>query len=79
MNAIASGRVQTERVIRTWGTLESPAPGGDPQDLVGRRRDYLFWIGEPGHTAATAMFLASDAGRMITGATIPADGGRSAY
>lgn len=79
VNAIASGRVQTERIVRTWGTLEQAAAGGDPQDPVGRLREYPFWIGDPEHVAATAVFLASDAARMITGATIPADGGRSAY
>jgi NAD(P)-dependent dehydrogenase (short-subunit alcohol dehydrogenase family) len=84
VNCIASGRVQTDRIIRTWGTLEQaaqrgPKDGGDPQDPVGRQREYPFWIGEPEHIAATAVFLASDGARMITGATIPADGGRSNY
>ncbi|MDB5415440.1 MAG: NAD(P)-dependent dehydrogenase, short-chain alcohol dehydrogenase family [Rubritepida sp.] len=79
VNCIASGRVQTDRIIRTWGTLEQAAKGGDPQDPVGRQREYPFWIGEPEHIAATAVFLASDGARMITGATVPADGGRSAY
>jgi NAD(P)-dependent dehydrogenase (short-subunit alcohol dehydrogenase family) len=79
VNAIASGRVMTERVIRTFGTLEEGSAGRDPQDPLGRLRDYPFWIGDPEHIAATAVFLASDAARMITGATIPADGGRSAY
>jgi NAD(P)-dependent dehydrogenase (short-subunit alcohol dehydrogenase family) len=78
VNCIASGRVMTERVIRTFGTLEESV-GRDPQDPVGRQRDYPFWIGEPEHIAATAVFLASDGARMITGATVPADGGRSAY
>jgi NAD(P)-dependent dehydrogenase (short-subunit alcohol dehydrogenase family) len=78
-NAIASGRVMTERIIRTWGRLEQQANGQDPQDPVGRAREYPFWIGEPEHIAAIAVFLASDAAHMITGATIPADGGRSAY
>lgn len=79
VNCIASGRVQTARIIRTWGTLEQAAKGGDPQDPVGRLREYPFWVGEPEHIAATAVFLASDGARMITGATIPADGGRSSY
>ncbi len=80
VNCIASGRVMTDRVIRTFGTLEEAAqPGRDPQDPIGRMREYPFWIGEPEHIAQTALFLASDASRMITGATIPADGGRSAY
>jgi len=78
VNCIASGRVMTERVIRTWGTLEESV-GRDPQDPVGRQRDYPFWIGEPEHIAATAVFLASDGARMITGVTVPADGGRSSY
>jgi NAD(P)-dependent dehydrogenase (short-subunit alcohol dehydrogenase family) len=76
VNCIASGRVMTERVIRTFGTIEEAR---DPQDPAGRQREYPFWIGDPEHIAATAVFLASDAARMITGATIPADGGRSAY
>jgi NAD(P)-dependent dehydrogenase (short-subunit alcohol dehydrogenase family) len=80
VNCIASGRVMTERVIRTFGTLEEAAvPGRDPQDPVNRMKEYPFWIGDPEHIAATAVFLATDAARMITGATIPADGGRSAY
>ena len=40
---------------------------------------YPFWFGEPGDIANIALFLASDESRMITGAAIPADGGRSAY
>jgi NAD(P)-dependent dehydrogenase (short-subunit alcohol dehydrogenase family) len=78
-NVIASGRVMTERIIRDWGTLSEQGNGRDPQDPVGRLREYPFWVGEPEHIAATAVFLASDAARMITGATIAADGGRSAY
>lgn len=69
----------TERIIRTWGDLSSDRVKNDPQDPVGRLRDYPFWVGEPEHVAATAVFLASDAARMITGATVAADGGRSAY
>jgi NAD(P)-dependent dehydrogenase (short-subunit alcohol dehydrogenase family) len=80
VNCIASGRVMTERVIRTFGSLEEAKTSGrDPQDPIGRMREYPFWVGDPEHIAATAVFLASDAARMITGATIAADGGRSAY
>jgi NAD(P)-dependent dehydrogenase (short-subunit alcohol dehydrogenase family) len=78
-NVIASGRVMTDRIIRQWGGLDAQSDGRDPQDPVGRLREYPFWVGEPEHVAATAVFLASDAARMITGATIAADGGRSAY
>ena len=42
-------------------------------------KTYPFWFGEPEDVANIALFLASDESRMITGASIPADGGRSAY
>ncbi|HEY8611333.1 MAG TPA: SDR family oxidoreductase [Roseomonas sp.] len=79
VNAIASGRVMTERILRDWGTLDPADEGRDPQNPAARAREYPFWVGDPEHIAATAVFLASDAARMITGATIPADGGRSSY
>ena len=40
---------------------------------------YPYSLGEPGDIASIALFLASDDSRMITGATIAADGGRSSY
>ncbi|MCX7137560.1 MAG: SDR family oxidoreductase, partial [Proteobacteria bacterium] len=49
------------------------------QDAKGRTQEYPFWLGEPIDIANIALFLASDESRMITGAVIPADGGRSAY
>ena len=42
-------------------------------------KDYPFWVGKPEDIANIALFLASEESRMITGAAIPADGGRSAY
>jgi NAD(P)-dependent dehydrogenase (short-subunit alcohol dehydrogenase family) len=39
----------------------------------------LYWVGLPEDIASIALFPASDESRMITGATIPAEGGRSAY
>ena len=42
-------------------------------------REYPFWVGQPEDIAAIALFLASDESKMIAGAAIPADGGRSAY
>jgi NAD(P)-dependent dehydrogenase (short-subunit alcohol dehydrogenase family) len=76
---IASGRVMTDRIVRQWGRPDVQSEGRNPQDPVGRLREFPFWVGEPEHVTATAVFLASDAARMITGATIAADGGRSAY
>jgi NAD(P)-dependent dehydrogenase (short-subunit alcohol dehydrogenase family) len=40
---------------------------------------YPFSVGDPEDIANIALFLASDKARMITGATIAADGGSSAY
>lgn len=78
-NVIASGRVMTDRIKRDWGELTEQDAHRDPQDPVSRAKEYPFWVGEPEHIAATAVFLCSDAARMITGSTIAADGGRSAY
>lgn len=78
-NAICAGRILTERILNNYGTADAPGPVADRQDAAGRVRDYPFWVGRPEDIANIALFLASDESRMITGATIPADGGRSAY
>ena len=79
-NAICAGRIATERNLVKYG---ADGKGGgtivDRQDAAGRSKDYPFWMGEPIDIANIALFLASDESRMITGATIAADGGRSAY
>jgi len=74
VNCICAGRIETARVRRTYGQ-----PGRDPQDAAGQVRTYPFWVGQPEDIANIALFLASDESRMITGAAIAADGGRSAY
>jgi NAD(P)-dependent dehydrogenase (short-subunit alcohol dehydrogenase family) len=79
VNAIAAGRVHTQRNLDTIGTPEQPGPMIDRQDAASRVKDYPFWVGQPVDIANVALFLASDESRMITGATIPADGGRSSY
>lgn len=79
VNAICAGRILTERILRQYGTREQPGLVPDPQDANARVRDYPFWVGGPDDIANIALFLASDESRMITGASIPADGGRSAY
>lgn len=78
-NAIASGRILTERILRTYGPPGGTGPVVDRQDAAGRVRTHPFWIGRPEDIANIALFLASAESRMITGATIAADGGRSAY
>ncbi len=79
VNAICAGRILTERITRSYGTPDQPGPVNDRQDAAGRSKEYPFWVGKPEDIANIALFLASDESRMITGATIPAEGGRSAY
>ncbi len=80
VNAICAGRIQTERNVRKYG---ADGMGGgsivDRQHAADRVKDYPLWVGQPIDIANIALFLASDESRMITGAAIPADGGRSAY
>jgi len=78
VNAICAGRILTERILARYGTPDDPKPAED-QQADARVKEYPFWVGTPGDIANIALFLASDESRMITGATIPADGGRSAY
>jgi NAD(P)-dependent dehydrogenase (short-subunit alcohol dehydrogenase family) len=78
VNAICAGRILTERILARYGTPDDPTPAED-QQADQRVKDYPFWVGAPKDIAGIALFLASDESRMITGAAIPADGGRSAY
>jgi NAD(P)-dependent dehydrogenase (short-subunit alcohol dehydrogenase family) len=78
VNAICAGRILTERILARYGTPDAPKPAED-QQADQRVKDYPFWVGTPADIATIALFLASEESRMITGAAIPADGGRSAY
>jgi NAD(P)-dependent dehydrogenase (short-subunit alcohol dehydrogenase family) len=78
VNAICAGRILTERILARYGTPDDPKPAADQQADI-RVKEYPFWVGRPEDIANIALFLASDESRMITGAAIPADGGRSAY
>jgi NAD(P)-dependent dehydrogenase (short-subunit alcohol dehydrogenase family) len=78
VNAICAGRILTERIVSRYGTPDAPKPAEDQQADT-RVRDYPFWVGVPEDIANIALFLSCAESRMITGAAIPADGGRSAY
>ena len=79
VNTICSGRVNTERVRETYGIPGYAGQAKDPMDVDEQVKTYPFWFGEPEDMANIALFLASNESRMITGASIPADGGRSSY
>jgi NAD(P)-dependent dehydrogenase (short-subunit alcohol dehydrogenase family) len=79
VNCICAGRINTERVRRTYGMPGKPGSAPDRQNVTEQIKTYPFWVGEPEDIAAITLFLASNESRMITGAAIAADGGRSAY
>jgi NAD(P)-dependent dehydrogenase (short-subunit alcohol dehydrogenase family) len=80
-NAIAPATVRTERSIARWenpqSTASKPTPAVHARNAATRKL-YPFSVAEAHDIAAVALFLASDESRTITGAVIPADGGRSA-
>ena len=67
VNTIAPGLVRTDFARALW---ENPERLAIVEEHYPMRR-----IGEPDDIAGTAVFLASDAGRYITGQTIVVDGG----
>ena len=72
--------MKTERVAQRFGDL-GDATSGTPraQAMKAQLKRYPFSVGEPEDIARIALFLVSDEARMITGVTIPADGGLSSY
>ena len=80
-NAIAPATVRTERSISRWENKEStslkPSPAVQAR-MAATRKLYPFSVAESEDIAAIAVFLASNESRTLTGAVLPADGGRSA-
>ena len=78
-NVICAGRITTERTKKRYGLGGNAPTIADRENTSARTAEYPLWLGQPEDIANVALFLASDESRMITGATIAADGGRSAY
>jgi NAD(P)-dependent dehydrogenase (short-subunit alcohol dehydrogenase family) len=79
-NAIGPGNVRTERHLkRYYDRLPDEKPTGAMLEYQLGNKLYPFSTGDPIDIAHIVVFLASDESRMLTGATIAADGGRSAY
>jgi NAD(P)-dependent dehydrogenase (short-subunit alcohol dehydrogenase family) len=77
-NVICPGGVRSKRNLLRYGIHGSVSDGvAAERERIARK--YPFSYGDPIDIANIALFLASDESRMITGATIAADGGRSAY
>lgn len=72
VNAVAPGYIRTEM------TESLIASGEIDAEAVARRCPLGRW-GRPEDVAEVVVFLASDAARYVTGATLLVDGGWSAY
>lgn len=75
VNAICSGRIDTERVRQRLADYDEDRLAA--LDVMDAR--YPFQSGTALDIAHIAVFLASEESRMINGAAIPANGGRTAY
>jgi len=71
VNTLSPGAVETERLVRRFGDMESARRISGPKHLLGR-------LGQPREIAAAAVFLASDAASFMTGADLLVDGGYNA-
>jgi NAD(P)-dependent dehydrogenase (short-subunit alcohol dehydrogenase family) len=71
VNTLSPGAVETERLVRRFGDMETARRTAGPKHLLGR-------LGQPDEIATAAVFLASDASRFMTGADMLVDGGYNA-
>jgi NAD(P)-dependent dehydrogenase (short-subunit alcohol dehydrogenase family) len=71
VNTLSPGAIETERLVRRFGDMETARRTAGPKHLLGR-------LGQPDEIAAAAVFLASEASRFMTGADLLVDGGYNA-
>jgi NAD(P)-dependent dehydrogenase (short-subunit alcohol dehydrogenase family) len=71
VNTLSPGAVETDRLVRRFGDMETARRVSGPKHLLGR-------LGRPDEIATAALFLASDASRFMTGADLLVDGGYNA-
>jgi NAD(P)-dependent dehydrogenase (short-subunit alcohol dehydrogenase family) len=71
VNTLSPGAVETERLIKRFGDMETARRLSGPKHLLQR-------LGQPEETALAAVFLASDASSFMTGADLLVDGGYNA-
>lgn len=81
-NAIGPGSIRTERHLaryhnKDWMYNEKPTGAALERQIA--QKLYPFSAGDPIDIAHIVVFLASEESRMLTGTTIAAEGGRSAY
>jgi len=71
VNALSPGAVETDRLVKRFGDMETARRIAGPKHLLGR-------LGQPDEIAAAAVFLASDASSFMTGSDMLVDGGYNA-
>lgn len=71
VNTLSPGAVETGRLVKRFGDMETARRVSGPKHLLGR-------LGQPDEIAAAAVFLASDASSFMTGADLLVDGGYNA-
>ena len=71
VNTLSPGAVETQRILRRYGSFEAAREGLGSKHLLGR-------LGQPQEIAAAAVFLASDAASFVTGSDLLVDGGYTA-
>jgi NAD(P)-dependent dehydrogenase (short-subunit alcohol dehydrogenase family) len=71
VNTLSPGAVETERLVKRFGDMETARRVAGPKHLLQR-------LGQPDEIADAAVFLASDASRFMTGADLLVDGGYNA-
>jgi NAD(P)-dependent dehydrogenase (short-subunit alcohol dehydrogenase family) len=71
VNALSPGAVETERLIRRYGSFDAARRVMGPRHPLGR-------LGQPPEVAAAAVFLASDDASFVTGSDLLVDGGYTA-
>lgn len=71
VNTLSPGAVETQRMLRRYGSFGVAREEMGPKHLLGR-------LGRPQEIAAAAVFLASDAASFVTGSDLLVDGGYTA-
>jgi NAD(P)-dependent dehydrogenase (short-subunit alcohol dehydrogenase family) len=71
VNTLSPGAVETERLLRRYGSFAAAREALGPKHLQGR-------LGRPPEIAAAAVFLASGTSSFITGSDLLVDGGYTA-